>query len=164
MQNMKTKLLMLVLAVFTMGIVTAQEKKTDSDKASKKEELEAQKVAFITTKLELTTDESKAFWPVYNEKEREEKEVRKKIHENMKEGKDMDDMTDEEVKKMMEDILTLKKEHLEIEEKYNKKFQEVIPVKKVAKLYMAERKFNEEVLRAWKEKHGDEKDKKHGDK
>lgn len=154
---------MLVLAIFTMGIVTAQEKKTDSDKASKKEELEAQKVAFITTKLELTTEESKLFWPVYDEKEKEVKEVRKKIRENVKEGKGMDDMSDEDVKKMMEDIFTLKKQELDIEEKYNKKFQEVIPVKKVAKLYMAERKFNEEVLRAWKEKREEGKG-KHGDK
>jgi hypothetical protein len=57
--------MLLILAVFTMGIGTAQEKKAGDDKTSKKEELEAQKVAFITTKLDLTTDESKSFWPVY---------------------------------------------------------------------------------------------------
>lgn len=158
---MKTKLMILMLALLTTVVVSAQEKKMD--KESKKEELEAQKVAFITTKLDLTTDESKAFWPVYDEKEKEVKEVRKKIRENVKEGKDMDEMSDEDVKKMMEEIITLKKQELDIEEKYNKKFQEVIPVKKVAKLYGAERKFNEEVLRAWKEKREEGKG-KHGDK
>ena len=158
---MKTKVWMLMLALLTTGVVSAQEKKMA--KESKKEELEAQKVAFITTKLDLTTEESKAFWPVYDEKEKEVKEVRKKIREAMKEGKDMDDQSDEEVKKMMEEIIKFKKQELDIEEKYNKKFQEVIPVKKVAKLYMAERKFNEEVLRAWKDKQGDGKG-KNGDK
>ncbi len=158
---MKTKVWMLMLALLTTVVVSAQEKKMD--KESKKEELEAQKVAFITTKLDLTTEESKAFWPVYDEKEKEVKEIRKKIRENVKEGKDMDELSDEEVKKMMEEIIKLKKQELDIEEKYNKKFQEVIPVKKVAKLYIAERKFNEEVLRAWKEKQGDGKG-KHGDK
>lgn len=156
---MKTMLLM--LALLTSGVVTAQDKK--GDREAKKEELEAQKVAFITNKLDLTSEESKAFWPVYDEKEKEIKEVRKKIREKVKEGKDMDDMTDEEVKKMMEEVIALKKEEIEIEEKYNKKFQEVLPVKKVAKLYGAERKFNEEVLRAWKEKQGDHKGKP-GDK
>jgi len=155
------KLMTIILILSTIGMVSAQDKKTNRE--TKKEELEAQKVAFITTKLELTTDESKAFWPVYDEKEKEVKEVRKKIRESMKEGKDMDDQSDEEVKKMMEEIITLKKQELDIEEKYNKKFQEVIPVKKVAKLYMAERKFNEEVLRAWKEKRDDGKGKQ-GDK
>lgn len=155
------KMMLFCLALMTAGVVSAQDKK--GDHASKKEELEAQKVAFITNKLDLTSEESKAFWPVYDEKEKEVKEVRKKIREKVKEGKDMDNMTDEEVKKMMEEVLALKKEELEIEEKYNKKFQEVLPVKKVAKLYGAERKFNEEVLRAWKEKKEDHKGKA-GDK
>ena len=36
---------------------------------NKKENIEAQKVAFITSKLNLTTEESQKFWPVYNEYE-----------------------------------------------------------------------------------------------
>jgi hypothetical protein len=154
---MNAKTILLLMAVFTMGIVNAQDKK--GERENKKEELEAQKVAFITTKLDLTTEESKVFWPVYDEREKEIRDVRKKIREKAKDGKDMDNLTDEEVKKMMEEVITLKKEELEIEEKYNKKLQELIPVKKVAKLYVAERKFNEEVLRAWKDKQGEGKGK-----
>ncbi len=153
---MKTKFLMMMMAILVSGISMAQEKK-DGDKASKKEEMETQKVAFITNKLDLTVDEAKVFWPVYDEREKELKEVRKKIRENVKEAKDMDNLTDDEVKKMMEETLKLKQDELDIEEKYNTKFQEVLPVKKVAKLYMAERKFNEIVLKAWKEKQGEGK-------
>lgn len=150
------KIMVLMMALLVSGISMAQEKK-DGDKASKKEEMETQKVAFITNKLDLTTDEAKVFWPVYDEREKELKEVRKKIRENVKEAKDMDNLTDDEVKKMMEETMQFKQDELDIEKKYNTKFQEVLPVKKVAKLYMAERKFNEEVLKAWKEKQADGK-------
>jgi len=159
---MKARFLMLMAGLLVAGMSVAQDKK--GDKESKKEELEAQKVAFITNKLDLTADEAKAFWPVYEEREKEVKEVRKKIRENLKEGKDLESLTDEEVKKLMEETLKLKKEELEIEEKYNTKFQEVLPVKKVAKLYWAERKFNEEVLKAWREKQQEEGKGKPGDK
>lgn len=148
---MKMKLILLALSFVAMVNVNAQDDKK-SVREEKKEEMEAQKVAFITTQLDLTADESKVFWPVYNEREKEMKEIRKELRENFKEGKDMDDMTDAEVKKMMEDILALKKKELEIEEKYNTKFQTVLPIKKVAKLHHAERKFNAEVLKAWRDK------------
>ncbi len=160
---MKAKLILMAIALFTSVNLFAQE--DNDNKKTKREELEAQKVAFITTQLDLTTDEAKDFWPLYNEREKEMREVRKKIREQVKEGKTMDEMTDDEVKKMMEEVIKLKKEELEIEEKYNTKFQTVLPVKKVAKLHMAERKFNEEVLRAWKEKkHEGKPHKKPGDR
>lgn len=160
---MKTKWILMMLFLPVAGISVAQEKSDKDDHKKKKEELESQKVAYITNKLELTTDESKAFWPVYDEREKEIKEVRKGIRENLKEGKDLDNLTDDEVKKLMDETLELKKKELEIEEKYNTKFQTVIPVKKVAKLYWAERKFNEEVLKAWRDKHDEHKGKP-GDK
>lgn len=154
---MKAKLITLTLSMLMIATAFAQGPggKGKGDRKEKREELEAQKVAFITTKLELTTEESEKFWPVYNERESELKTVRKDIREKVKEGKDLDSLSDADVKKMMEDVIKLKKQELDIEEKYNKKFQEVLPVKKVAKLHWAERKFNEEVLRAWKEKKGD---------
>lgn len=150
---MKAKLFLLALSFLAMVNVNAQDDKK-SLREEKKEEIEAQKVAYITTKLDLTTEESKDFWPIYNEREKELKEVRKELRANFKEGKDMEDMTDEEVKKLMEDVFKLKKKELEIEEKYNTKFQTVLPVKKVAKLHMAEKEFNAEVLKAWKDKQG----------
>lgn len=147
---MKPKLFLVMIMLVAAGSLFAQDKK-DHPKG-KKEELEAQKVAFITTKLELTTEEAKVFWPVYDEKEKEVKEIRKQIRENVKEGKDLDNLTDDEVKKMIDETIQLRKKEMDVEEKYNTKFQEVLPVKKVAKLYWAERRFNEEVLKAWKDK------------
>ena len=41
------------------------------------EKMESMRVAFLTNKLDLTTDESTRFWPVYNEYSRKRMELRK---------------------------------------------------------------------------------------
>ena len=41
------------------------------------EKMESMRVAFLTNKLDLTTDESTRFWPVYNEFARKRMELRK---------------------------------------------------------------------------------------
>ena len=45
-------------------------KAQDGDK-TRAEKIEALKIAFITQKLQLTTDEAQKFWPVYNQYENE---------------------------------------------------------------------------------------------
>lgn len=121
-------------------------------KGDRKEKLEALRIAFITKELALTTDEAEKFWPVYNQREAEQEEVRKQLRDNHK-GKNIDDMTDAEVEKLIEKQLELRQKELDIDKKYASKLKEVLPVKKVAKLPVAEKKFREEVIQQWKENH-----------
>lgn len=122
------------------------------EKTDKKEKLEALRVAFITKELNLTSEEAEKFWPVYNQREAEQEEVRKQLRENHK-GKNIDEMTDAEVEKLIEKQLELRQKELDIDKKYASKLKEVLPVKKVAKLPVAEKKFREEVIQQWKENH-----------
>jgi len=123
-----------------------------ADKTERKEKLEALRVAFITKELNLTSEEAEKFWPVYNQREAEQEEIRKQLRENHK-GKNIDEMTDAEVEKLIEKQLELRQKELDIDKKYASKLKEVLPVKKVAKLPVAEKKFREEVIQQWKENH-----------
>ena len=45
----------------------AQSKTTNDTEALEKGKIEAMKAAYLTNELELTVEESQAFWPIYNE-------------------------------------------------------------------------------------------------
>lgn len=51
--------------------------------------VQAQRVAFITEKIDLTSKEAQKFWPVFNEYEKEERKIRKRYQQNMRRLIDM---------------------------------------------------------------------------
>jgi hypothetical protein len=117
----------------------------------KKEKVDAMKAAFITQELELTPEEAQTFWPVFNEMDKKieayrlkDREQRMKMRE---EGKTFDDLSDEEVKKMMEKRFDDEAAILEVKKSYHDRYIKILGVKRTAKLYMAERKFQRELMR-----------------
>ena len=71
--NKIKKLNILVIICLSSTIIFAQ-----NELNQKKENRQAQKVAFFTAKMNLNTEESKVFWPVVNEMENELKELKDK--------------------------------------------------------------------------------------
>ena len=150
-------LVLMLLGIGMMATVSAQEPEKKGE--SHKEKMEAAKIGFITKELQLTPEEAQKFWPVYNQREAELDEVKKamrKIHRDKK----IEEMSDAEVDKSMEDLMLLRQRELDIEKKYHTEFKKVLPVKKVAQLYHAEMKFRHEVMKEWKERHGHGEDRK----
>ena len=67
------KLIILLIICLTSTFVLAQ-----NDLKQKKENREALKIAFFTSKMNLNTEESRVFWPVVNEMENELKDLKDK--------------------------------------------------------------------------------------
>ena len=111
------------------------------EKEIQKENRKTQKIAFISTKLELTTEEAEQFWPVYNASEAEFKQLKKAHKAAMGEKKKISEMSDTEVEKLLDKGLEIQQKELEIRKKYLVKFKEVLPIKKVAKLTRIEHEF-----------------------
>ncbi|MDG2226467.1 MAG: hypothetical protein P8L20_01920, partial [Flavobacteriales bacterium] len=111
------------------------------EKEIQKENRKTQKIAFISTKLELTTEEAEKFWPVYNASEAEFKQLKKAHKAAMGEKKKISEMSDTEVEKLLDKGLEIQQKELEIRKKYLVKFKEVLPIKKVAKLTRIEHEF-----------------------
>jgi len=120
---------------------------------NKKEDIEAQKVAFITTKLNLTTDEAKNFWPVYNEYETKKEAIRKDFHTNNK-FTHSDSLTDAQAKERITAELKMEQSLLNLKEEYMTKFLTVLPSKKVLKLIRTEEEFKRVLLNMLKDKPG----------
>ncbi len=109
-----------------------------------KEKLEAQRVAFITNRLDLTADESSRFWPIYNEFAKKRMEIKK---DNKS---DLENNPDENI----EDQLEKEEKILDLKKIYYEKLKAVIPPSKIAQLEEAERQFKVEIIRALKQRKG----------
>ncbi|MES2380900.1 MAG: hypothetical protein V4538_07650 [Bacteroidota bacterium] len=117
-------------------------------KAQNGERLETMKIGFITERLNLTSEEAKVFWPVYNKFTDELKKLRQttkgKISEEMA---DMTTMTDTEAEKVLNDMVNFKMNEAELIKKYAQEFKKVLPIKKVVLLFKAENDFKRELLK-----------------
>lgn len=92
------------------------------------------RIAFITDKVDLTPDEAKDFWPIYNEYVAKRQDLRKPMT--------VKGDPDAEIKMTLENeekLLSLKKEY------YNK-LKTVIPAEKIVRLKSAEKEFKKEIL------------------
>jgi hypothetical protein len=110
-------------------------------------QIEAQKIAFITKELELTPQEAQVFWPVYNEFDAKRKALRDSFHTNaVKADKTIDELSDKEAAELADNQIIESQKLLDLRKEYHLKFKSALPIKKVLKLYEAERGFQKELL------------------
>jgi hypothetical protein len=109
--------------------------------------IEAQRIAFITQELNLTPDEAKVFWPVYNEYEAKRHELRKTFRDadELHKG-DIDKLTDKEATQILDNQIIEAQKLLDLRKMYHAKFKSVLPAVKVLKLYDAEREFQKMLI------------------
>jgi hypothetical protein len=147
---MKMKILITYVAVGVMAMGAFGQDKDRMKGKDRREAIQAQKVAFITQKLELSPEEAQKFWPVYNQCQKELAETRKRGDRQSKGEKlpkpNIDEMSDKEVEDMMNNDLITKRKAIDIHELCINKYKEVLPIKKVAKLHDAEKQFRKELL------------------
>ena len=112
-----------------------------------KERVEAQRIGFITQRVNLTPEESQQFWPIYNEYTDKMRQIRS----SNKGEKSFDDMSDADTEKMIMSQFDKESRVMDLRKEYYQKFKKVISVKKIAKLYKAEQDFKGEMLKQLQE-------------
>lgn len=140
MKNIKNRVLVVVFLLSAI-VINAQE--------TKKQKMEALKIAYITEKLELTTNEAEKFWPIYKEYQVNKKALRKN---NKKNKPNVDEMNDLEIESFINEKFEIEEKHLLLKKEFVEKIKHVLPMKKIAKLLKAEKSFRREVLKRLKEK------------
>jgi hypothetical protein len=104
--------------------------------------VEAQRIAFITKELNLTPDEAKVFWPVYNEYDAKRHDLKKSFKESGDfHEKNIDKLTEKEANQILDNQIIEAQKFLDLRKEYHAKFKAVLPAVKVLKLYDAEREF-----------------------
>lgn len=119
-----------------------------------KEKMMSERVAFLTLEMNLTPEEAQVFWPVYNQINGEKDEA---IHNVFKAYKALDEAikterSEKEISRLLDAYLSAKAAQSEFEKKADEQFRKVLPVSKVAKLYLGEEKFRRQHIRKLHEK------------
>jgi hypothetical protein len=124
-----------------------------AQESSKNEKIESMKVAFLSTKLELTAKEAQQFWPLYNEFQQKMEKLRKSKKSDFEDIKSkIESGTDKELTIYMDEVFAARQKELDLQKEYYEKYAKVVPLKKVALLYQAENQFKRELLKKIKEK------------
>lgn len=138
------KVIIIAFALLNIGLFAQKHK----NKGHLGEKYQAQKVAYITSALDLTAEESAAFWPVYNEQDKKKKELSIEMRNYRSDFLEKeDDLTEEQAKEALEFIQNHMNEIHELELEYQKKYLDIITAKKVLNLMKAEKDFRRELLK-----------------
>lgn len=147
MKRFSKYLIVVVLALFSLTR-TAVSAHQEGDW---QEKMKAERVAFLTTAMELTPAEAEKFWPVYNSMEAERRasfgkvmRAYKALSDGVAAGK-----TDRELEVLVNDYTTANKNSHSIEAKYTPQLVKVLSVSKVAKLFVAEEEFRRQQIGRW---------------
>ena len=119
------------------------------------ERIQAMKIAYITERLELTPAEAEKFWPVYNDYNSKKAKVLQDIRRVRRHYiENHENMNEEEHLELLEKFIKLQKEDADLLPSYQEKFIEVLPPKKVMKLYIAEIQFKNYLLQKLRDHQG----------
>ena len=130
-----------LLFIMIFSTIAAQEN-------PKMERIKTLRIAFISEKLDLTTDEAQKFWPVYNEFENKQVLVRKQkrvIMQKLK-RKDSNAISENDMNQMLVDSENLESEIQNNRKQFVKNLKGILPVKKILLLRQSEDEFKRKML------------------
>ena len=139
--------LFLLLSVITYG--------QNERLKEKRDQIKAMKVAFLTSELNLTSDEAEKFWPVYNAYDDKQFELR---HQKMKtyarklNDGSLDNMSDREALAFLNQIESTDEEQYVIRKKLNSALRNILPTTKILKLRKSEVDFDRKLLQQYRNK------------
>lgn len=144
---MKLKFIIPVLLFISLSVM--------SQEAEKKDKIKSLKVAFLTTELNLSSDEAAKFWPVYNAFDEKQHHIRRsKIHSVMKklEKTDLNKISEKEATVYLNQLESSEEELLHMRKKLFGDLKPIIGSVKMLRLKKAEQDFNRKLLSKYKGK------------
>lgn len=134
---MKKIAILLLSMTFTFSAFSQQMREKIEEK------VKIQRIAFITQRLTLTETEAQQFWPIFNEFTDKMQLIRKQS----KPEKPFEEQADADVEKMIVAQFDRDSREIDLKKEYFVKLKKVISVKKIAKLYKAEKDFRGELVK-----------------
>ena len=147
---------LLIVSFFLISIATfAQDGPLRERFREKKEQIKALKVAFITTELNLTSDEAAKFWPLFNAFEDKQQEIRKQKLKGFLDRKDdnsIDKLSEKDAATMLSQMESTEDELYQLKKKFVANLKGILPATKILKLKKAEEEFSKKLLQQYRDK------------
>ena len=137
----KVTILITVLS-FTFSISL----KAQDDYPRGKEKIRAAKVGLITNRLNLSEEQAKIFWVVYDEFDKKRSEIRKNIRQMTAESRNIT-TSDDKILADLKEVLSLKQKEVDLEKEYLSKFLKTINVRQLSELFKTEQLFNQMLVK-----------------
>lgn len=144
MNNLKN--IMVVVILLTTTVFYGQRRPD-------REKIKSLKIAFITERLDLSSSEAEAFWPVYNAHEEKMESLRSTERSKIK-GKlrNLDTMSDSEADKLLETYISLDAEKSSEQRSFVTKMKKIISAKKTILLMKTEEDFKRKLIQQYRQK------------
>ncbi len=148
-------LLLLVFMLTGNDQATAQrgQRAGERPRDARKEAIEARRISYITSKLSLSPEDAKVFWPIYNEYTKKVDELSDHFRQTTEAMPDPEDMSEEQAAIYVEAEISRFEESAALRREYTERLLEVIRVEQVALLFQAERGFNRMLFREAQRRH-----------
>lgn len=112
-------------------------------------EIESYRIAYLTQKLDLSSEEAKIFWPIYNDWQKEQDALRKERSQKMisfRKITEIEELSDVQIQTLIMNDFSFKQRDLNLDKKYYYKLRSSLPIKIVGKFYRAQEAFKRELL------------------
>jgi len=123
----------------------------EKNKERNHERIEAMKVAMITKQLELTVEEAQNFWPLYNELNARELELKKSLRPE----KPLAELTEKEAEIQLDRHIVRLDKEASLQKEYLLKMKQVLPAKKLLKLHQVEGEFKKRLMNEMRGRKGE---------
>lgn len=146
LKQMKTRISLAVAAIAALCLCwNASARQT---RGTDKDQLKSEKIAYITTELNLTPAEAEKFWPVYNQLTKDKEDAIRNVMDAYKnlEKAVKDNASENEIKDLTKAYVDANNAFLAIDGNYLSAFAQVLPADKVAKLLLSEEKFRRQQI------------------
>ncbi len=134
------KIILLIFLVTTSSLFAQGDRK--QARAERELKIEEARIAFITKELNLSSEKSEKFWPVYNAYSVERKAIMKEMRKLKRSAKQQGELlTDDRALVLINKRLENEEKMLNLNKSYKNQFLAVISPTEFLKLYKAEKKF-----------------------
>lgn len=147
---------LLIVSVFLISIASfGQNRPLREHFKEKKEQVKALKIAFITTELNLTPEESAKFWPLFNafeDKQQEIKKLKLKAYLERTDANSIDKLSEKEAATLLTQMENTEDELYQLKKKFVASLKGILPATKILKLKKAEEQFSKKLLQQYRDK------------
>ena len=140
---MKKIFLAIALILCGLSLSAMAQDKPASNMEILREKVKADKKLLVATNLELTESEAKAFWPIYEDYQKDLQKINQrlvKMLESYASDYKKKSLTDEGAKKLIDESVAIDKAEVQLKDSYVPKLSKTLPARKVARYLQIENK------------------------
>jgi Spy/CpxP family protein refolding chaperone len=146
----------IILYTFLIILFVGQHTIAQNNMRAKREQVKAQKAAFITNKLDLDANSSQKFWPIYNEYQLKKEVISNRKREVMQKLTIDNNLSETEFEKLGDEFIELNVKESTLAQEYHFKFKDALSPSQILKLYKAENQFKQYLIKQIREHQGNQ--------